>query len=121
MPTERDKIEAELRMTESERLALKLHESIGDLDEMEAELAKLEEQAGLPSFYRTKPVTERLAAVGIGKETIDRIGKPSEALDAVRNGTELPDFAKTLLAEQADAELSAVDQLAAIMESRRKP
>jgi hypothetical protein len=63
-----------------------------------------------------------MAAVGMSRATIDRISKFMDALNMVRQGrsVDLPDDVKSELADQAAAELSGAEQLAAIVGSNRK-
>jgi hypothetical protein len=63
----RESIEAELNASESDRLVIKLREVLSDLDEVEKELEALEEAQGLPAFYRSKPLLERMATVASGR------------------------------------------------------
>jgi hypothetical protein len=65
------------------------------------------------------PLAERLACVGLSKEAVAKINMLFDVLQA-RNVNEFPAYAKQLLAKLADAEYSAIDQLAALIESRRK-
>ena len=95
---------------------------MSDLDEVEKELEALEEAQGLPAFYRSKPLLERMAMLGIEKETIDLVrmclvalGK-GEALDM----NELPQRLKNNLAAQADAELLGAELLADIVQMHRR-
>ena len=95
---------------------------MSDLDEVEKELEALEETQGLPAFYRSKPLLERMAMLGIEKETIDLVrmclvalGK-GEALDM----NELPQRLKNNLAAQADAELLGAELLADIVQMHRR-
>lgn len=57
----------------------------------------------------------------MSQEAIDLVGQLLDAMEklALGRGDEMSDAKKKMLAERADAELSAVDQLAAIIESRR--
>jgi hypothetical protein len=124
MPTEREKIEAELGMSEKEKSLADLKRVIADFDELERDLEAREAELGLPSFYRSKPLAERLAAVGVSKEAIAKINLMLEAFDVIRRTGDVNDYpepVKQMLAKVADAEYSALDQLAALRESRRKP
>jgi hypothetical protein len=62
-----------------------------------------------------------MAHLGMSQEAIDLVGQLLDAMEklALGRGDEMSDAKKKMLAERADAELSAVDQLAAIIESRR--
>jgi hypothetical protein len=89
---------------------------------MEKDLRALEDEHGTPEFARSRPLPERMAAVGMSRATVDRISKFMDALDMVRQGRsdDLPDDVKNELAGQADAELSGAEQLAAIVDQQRK-
>jgi hypothetical protein len=89
---------------------------------MEKDLRALEDEHGTPEFARSRPLPERMAAVGMSRATVDRISKFMDALDMVRQGRsdDLPDDVKSELADQAAAELSGAEQLAAIVDQQRK-
>src|SRR6516225_8610537 len=118
MPTEREKIEAELRMNERDRVIDKLKRLLVDIEESEQALEAREAELGLPTD-RSRPLTERLARLGASKEAITEINLMFDLLGRLVRGNDLPQAAKQLLAEIADAEYSAIDQLAALRESRR--
>jgi hypothetical protein len=120
MPTERQKIEAELQMSEQERIVADLKRLIKDVEEFERDLQAREAELGLPTFYRSKPLVERMALVGMSKEAVEKMNLLFDTLKARAKGDDWPESAKQLLAEVADAEYSAIDQLAAFIESRRK-
>jgi hypothetical protein len=40
---------------------------------MEKHLEQREAEVGLPTFYRSKPLVERMAAVGFDQATIDQV------------------------------------------------
>jgi hypothetical protein len=63
-----------------------------------------------------------MAAVGMRRAVIDRVQMMLDALDMVRHGRsdDLPDDVKSELADQAAAELSGAEQLAAIVDQQRK-
>jgi hypothetical protein len=118
----RESIEAELNASEDRRLALQLKEAIRELDELEAELQRLEKARGLPAFSRTKPLRERMAALGMRREAIDCI---SDLLDAMSKGElgkmdEVPEGIRRKLAERTEASISALGQLQDILDARQK-
>jgi hypothetical protein len=122
MPREREKIEAELGMNERDRTMADLKRVIAEVDEFERELATLEAELGLPTD-ESKPLAERLARVGVSKEATAKIQSWLEALGTLgqtHDVNNLPEDVKQMLAKAADAEYSAIDQLAALRESRRK-
>ena len=114
MPTEREKIEAELQMSEHERFAPDLRRIMGDVDDLEADLAALQDKVGLAQFGRSKPLTEWLTVLGVSKELIERVRL---CLEAIREGLDPPKRAKALLAERDSAEQSALAQLDAIVKA----
>ena len=124
MPTKQTKesIEAELNASDVERIALQLQEVARDAELVEKDLRALEEKLGIPEFARSRPLPERMAAVGMSSAGIERLSTFLDALDMVRQGRrdELPDHVKSELADLADAELSGAEQLAAIVDRERK-
>jgi hypothetical protein len=118
----REAIEAELNASERARLVQKFQEIIEDWGEFERDLQQREDEVGLPTFYRSKPIAERMAGVGMSQEAIDHVKTWMDAIVKINSGRidELPDHVKSELAEQVDAELSGAEQLAAIVGSNRK-
>jgi hypothetical protein len=118
----RESIEAELNASESERIALQLQEVVREAELVEKDLRALEDEHGIPEFARSRPLPERMAAIGMRQATIARISTFLDALEKVRQGriSEVPDHVKSELADQADAELSGAERLAAIVERNRK-
>ena len=70
---------------------------------------------------KTKPLAERMAAVGMSKQAIDRISSLFDAFDKVRLGRmdEVPEDIRLKLADSADAKISALDQLQDVLDARR--
>jgi hypothetical protein len=118
----RESIEAELNASEIERIALQLQEVVREAELVEKDLRALEDEHGIPEFARSRPLPERMAAIGMRQATIKRISTFLDALEKVRQGriSEVPDHVKGDLAGQADAELSGAEQLAAIVDQQRK-
>jgi hypothetical protein len=83
-------------------------------------LQALEAETNLPPFDRSKPLVERLARLGMREDAIDKINQLLAAFTAFAKGDDPPESLKRSLAERADAEYSAIDQLAVLLESRRK-
>ena len=117
MPTEREKIETELQMSEPERFAPDLRRIMGDVDDLEVDLAALQDKVGLAQFDRSKPLTEWLTILGVSKELIERVRLCLDAVEAIREGLDPPKRAKALLAERDSAEQSALAQLDAIVKA----
>jgi len=118
----RESIESELNASKRERIALQLQELVREAHLVENDLRSLEDEHGKPEFARSRPLPERMAAVGMSRAVIDRISKFMDALNMVRQGRsdDLPDDVKSELAAQTDAELSGAEQLAAIVDEQRK-
>ena len=114
MPIEREKIEAELQMSEHERFAPDLRRILGDVDDLEVDLAALQDKVGLAQFGRSKPLTEWLTVLGVSKELIERVRL---SLEAIREGLDPPKRAKALLAKRDSAEQSSLAQLDAIVKA----
>ena len=108
----RESIEAELNASKRERIALQLQELVREAHLVEKDLRALEDEHGIPEFARSRPLPERMAAVGMSRAVIDRV------LDA--RSDDLPDDVKSELADQAAAELSGAEQLASIVDQQRK-
>jgi hypothetical protein len=116
----RESIEAELSATETERLHDQVKELLCDIDELEAGLRQMEEERGLPSFYSSKPLVDRMAHLGMSPEAIERVGELLDAMMKTLQGKmdEIPD--RRRLANGAEAEISALNQLQDILDARRR-
>jgi hypothetical protein len=117
LPTEPEKIEDELQMSEHGSLAADFRPVMRDVDDLEADLAALQSKVGLAQFDRSKPLTEWLMVLGVSKELIERVRLCLDAVEAIREGLEPPKRAKALLAERDSAEQSALAQLDAIVKA----
>ena len=124
MPTKQTKesIEAELNATERDRVVRKLQDVAQEAVEWEKRLQEMEDETGLPSFYRSKPLVERMAALGMSQGAIEHARTWLNALSKVASGRsdELPDHLKQELADEADAELTGAELLADIVQTHRK-
>ena len=117
MPTEREKIVAELQMSEHGSLAANFRRLMGDVDDLEVELAALQDKVGVAQFDRSMQLTEWLTILGVSKELIERVRLCLDAVEAIREGLDPPKRAKPLLAERDSAEQSALAQLDAIVKA----
>jgi hypothetical protein len=117
MRTTRELIEAELQMSQEEKTVANIQRAMHDIQGYDAMLSKLEALAGLPLFYRSKPISERLRALGFANEMIEGMNLCFDALDAIREDCGLPERTKALLGEREAAEQSARDQLEAIVKA----
>jgi hypothetical protein len=119
----RESIEAELNASERDRLLKKLEDMAKDWHMVVADLCAREDQQGLPTFYRSKPLVERMAAVGMSKEAIERVRTwlaVITTIDRTNSVNDLPADIRLELAEAADAEISALDQLQDVLEAARR-
>jgi hypothetical protein len=116
----RESIEAELNATDVERAIANLSKAMRDFEEFERQLQQHERERGLASD-RTKPLDERMAAVGMRQEAIDHMSIMFYAVTKILGGRadEIPDHVRRQLAEAADAEISAVDLLQDLLDARR--
>jgi len=69
----RESIEAELNASKRERIALQLQELVREAHLVENDLRSLEDEHGIPEFARSRPLPERMAAVGMSRAMIDRV------------------------------------------------
>src|SRR3977135_898471 len=104
----RESIEAELHAGERERLAQQLRELMHEQNETERMFRELEDAAGLPTSQRSKPMTERMAALGTSQAVIDHVEMMQAAITTISSGRqdELPDQLKNELDDQAESETS---------------
>jgi len=118
----RESIEAELNASERDRVIRKLQDTAQEAMDWENRLQEMEDEAGLPTFYRSKPIVERIAALGMSQEAIDRVQMWLDTFSKILSGRtdELPDHLKQELAPEADAELTGAELLADIVQNRRK-
>jgi hypothetical protein len=118
----RESIEAELGESEKDRVVRKLRNAAQEVQEFEKHLQELEGEAGLPTFYRSKPLVERMAALGMNQGAVDHARMWLNALSKVASGRsdQLPDHLKQELAAEANAELTGVELLADIVRDHRK-
>ena len=116
----RESIEAELNANDVERAIANLRGTMRDLEEFERQLQQLERKHGLTSD-RSKPLDERMAAVGMRQEAIDHMSIMFDAVTKILGGRadEIPDHVRLQLAEAADAEILAGDLLQDVLDARR--
>jgi hypothetical protein len=99
MPTKgtRDSSEAELNASEREALVQKLRELIENCSEFERVLQAREAEAASPTYDKSMPLVERMAALGMSQDAIDHVKTLMDAITSGR-GDELPDHVKSELA-----------------------
>ena len=116
-----ESIEAELNASDMERLLAELTEAIREVEEFEAALEERERAAGIEP-ERDKSLVDRLAALGVPKESIDETIELMGAFELMMKDRpeELPGRIRRKLAETADARISALDQLQDIIDARRR-
>ena len=83
----------------------------------------MEAELGLPRFYRSKPIVERMAALGYDQAAIDHVKTWLDVLTKIVSGRhdELPDHVRNELAADADAELSGPELLVDSRASQPNP
>jgi hypothetical protein len=116
-----ESIEAELNASQTERLLADLKEVVRAVEDFEADLQERERAKGIKT-ERGKPLVDRLAAVGVPKETIDETAELPGAFELLMTGTpeELPERVRPKLAETAEAGISPLDQLQDILDARQR-
>jgi hypothetical protein len=67
--------EAELIAGDSEIVAQESQSILNNLDEMEKQVRTVEDAQGIPELARSKPLPERMAAVGMEQPLIDRVSE----------------------------------------------
>jgi hypothetical protein len=117
----RESIEAEMTASEVERAVAKLQEAMRDMEEFERRLQHEEREWGITPIP-SKPLVERMAAVGMSKEVIDYVSDMLGAVTKIGLGRidEVPHRIWRDLTETADAEISALDQLQDLLDARRR-
>jgi hypothetical protein len=118
----RETIEAELNASEIERIKIQFLEKLVEIEEMEEGLQEVEAARGLSESNRLKPLPERMAALGMSREAIDRVRKYLDAFETLnaRGGIDkLRADVKRELAARADAELTGAELLANIVQTHR--
>ena len=116
----RESIETELAAAEVERAIARCREVVRDVQDLERRLQEQEREWGIAPLPG-KPLIERMAAVGMSKDVIQRVSDMLEAIARIVSGkvNEIPEVARISLAGMANAEISALDQLQAILDARR--
>jgi hypothetical protein len=80
----REGIEAELNASESERISFQLQEVVREAEFVEKDLRALEDEHRIPEFARSRPLPERMAAVGMSRAGVERLSTFLDALSTVR-------------------------------------
>ena len=116
MPTSKEDLETELRLTEKDKAIDALTRTVEDINELEAQITAEEERVGLVRSSPNAPLVDRLARLGYRKATRDRITGLFDAIEDLRHGRVVSPAIKSLLSDREVAEQSADDQLAAVVE-----
>jgi len=115
MQTKREKIKAELRMTDVEKVAAELMQVIAEIDEIDVHIGEAEDVLGLRRSSPAERIADRLERIGVCKVGVALIERLFVMLDEVRGGTPSAET-KAFLAKREAAEESATRQLSAIVE-----
>ena len=78
----RESLEAELNTSEIERVRARLRETLHDIEEFETRLQDEERKCGITPAP-SKPVVERMAAVGMPREVIDQLADMLDTLTQI--------------------------------------
>jgi hypothetical protein len=78
-------IEAELNTSDIECLRVRLRETLHDIEEFETRLQDEERKCGITPAP-SKPVVERMAAVGMPREVIDQLADMLDRLTQIAPG-----------------------------------
>ena len=82
-------MEAESTASAQDRLAADIRDVRSGLRKIEKEVEGLEDIRGLPAFYRSKSLPDRMAVVGMRKEAIELV---QACLDALGRATPAKGF-----------------------------
>jgi hypothetical protein len=108
-----------LQVGDAEKAKTALYDALIHLDEIERELAAAEQRVWQPHWSKDDPLRERLRRVGVTDSTANTVVSLIRGWEALRCGKPLPAEASAILDDQERAELSANEQLTAIVKSRR--
>jgi hypothetical protein len=108
-----------LQVGDAEKAKIALYDALIHLDEIERELSAAEQRIWQPHWRKDDPLRERLRRVGVTDSTANTVVSLICGWEALRCGKPLPAEANVILDGQERAELSANEQLNAIVKSRR--
>jgi hypothetical protein len=109
MLIDRDRVEANLHISDEERAVYWLRRTVREID-------ILEEETGLARHNPDICLVDRLARLGGSKLACDQLEALLNAVDDLKHGRPLSSDVRRLLSECEAAERSADSQLAAIVE-----
>src|SRR5262249_34091872 len=113
-------IEAEFRMSERDMIVAAMKRCIREIEEFEVELHMLERRQGLPSFYRSYSITERMRVLAFHADAISHVAQLLDVVNRLRRGDEIPTALRENFSKQAEAERSAMEQLSRIVNAKKK-
>jgi hypothetical protein len=114
----REYLRNELQAGDAQKARTALYEAVIQLDEIERELAAAERRIWQPHWRKDDPLRERLRRVGVTDSTANAVVSLIGGWEALRCGKPLPAETNAILDRQERAELSANEQLSAIVQSR---
>ena len=101
-----------------EQAAAALSDAAANLQAIERELSAAEELVWQPHWSKSDPMAERLRRVGVTEATANMLICLIQGWDALCRGEPIPAQTHTVLDQQEQAERSANEQLAIILERR---
>jgi hypothetical protein len=110
-----------LAATEVERAIARCREVVRDVQYLERRLQEQGREWGITPLPG-RSLVERMAAVGMSKDAIQHVSDMLKAITRIVSGklNEIPKGARVFLADMADAEISALDQMQDILDARRR-
>jgi hypothetical protein len=114
------KIETELQASYWDKALAELERTIVEVKEFEAALRQTEMQVWQSHWSFDDPMGERLARVGLDRESIRKLELLFDYLVRVGTDAEIPPEVEQRIAAMKSAETSALEQLANVVSSARR-
>jgi hypothetical protein len=116
----KQQIEAELNAGEPERARAKFRELIADRDEFETRLRHEERKVWQPHWSHHDPYTDRFLRIGMNPQLAAEIGGRLAHLGDIIANRQLPPHIRAEIYEINAAGDSALNQLKAVIDARKK-
>lgn len=116
----KSELQAELNESEKEKIRREIRDAIAGIRELEQMLTEAEDAVGRqPHWSSRDPIAERMARVGLSKESCAEVTQMFEALEKLDAGETIPPDVQAEFDRQTAAETSALAQLSAIVARHR--